>query len=106
MKNIYFNDSKAREAADYYMYAVVCNVFCRLGNSEKVAIWSIIEYGLKNKKVHQDLKALRTKRDFQQLANVFFADIEGLNLVFSKSRTNIDKERLKSVITTEIQRWF
>lgn len=34
------------------------------------------------------------------------ADIEDIDLVFSEFRTDTDKERLKFVITTEIQPWF
>lgn len=106
LKNIRFNDSTARETADYRTHAAVCNASRSLGISEEVALWSIIEYGLRNGKVHRDLEALRAEGDFQQLANVFSADIEDLDLVFSESRSDTDKERLKSVITTEIQRWF
>lgn len=106
LKNIRFNESTARQVADYCTHAAVCNTSRSLGILEEVAIWSIIEYGQRNEKVHQDLEALRAKGDFQQLANVLSADIEDLDFVFSESRTNTNKERLKSVIITKIQRWF
>lgn len=93
-------------AADYHTHAAVYNASRSLGISEQVAVWSIIEYGLRNEKVYRDLEALRAEGDFQQLANVFSADIEDLDLVFSEFRTDTNKECLKSVITTEIQRWF
>lgn len=103
LKNICFNYSTARKAADYCTYTIVCNVSRSLSILKEVAIWSIIEYGLGNKKFHQNLKALCAKRDFQQLANVFSADIKDLYLVFSESCTDTDKKYLKSVITAEIQ---
>lgn len=106
LRKIRFNDSKAREAADYRTHAAVCNAARSLGISEDVALWSIIEYGQRNEKVHRDLEALRAEGDFQQLAKVLSADIEDIDLVFSELRSDTDKERLKSVITTEIQRWF
>lgn len=82
LKNIRFNDSTTRKAANYHTHAAVYNASRSLGISEKVAVWSIIEYGLRNEKVYRDLEALRAEGDFQQLANVSSADIEDLDLVF------------------------
>lgn len=77
-----------------------------LGISEDVALWSTIENGLRNEKVHRDPEALRAEGDFQQLANVLSADIKDIDLAFSEFCTDTDKERLQFVITIEIQRWF
>lgn len=76
------------------------------GISEDLAIWSIIQYGLRNEKAHRDLEALRAAGDFRQLAQVYSADLEDVDLVFSEFRNETDKQLLKIVINTEIQRWF
>lgn len=63
-------------------HTAVCNASRSLGISEDVALWSIIEYGLRNEKAHRDLEALRAKGDFHHLAHVLSADIEDIDLVF------------------------
>lgn len=72
LKNIRFNDCTVREAADYRTHAVVCNASRSLAISEDVALWSIIEYGLRNEKVHRDLEALRAEGEFQQLTTLVY----------------------------------
>ena len=106
MRNIRPFDSVARKTAKYRTHAAVYNASQGLGISKYLAIWSIIQYGLRNEKVHQDLEALRAAGDYRQLAQVYSADLEDVDLVFSEFRTETNKQLLKIVINTEIQRWF
>lgn len=86
-RNIRLFDSEAYKAADYRTHAAVYNASRALGISEDLTIWSIIQYGLRNEKAHRELEALRAEGDFQQLAQVYSADLEDVDLVFSEFRT-------------------
>lgn len=106
LRNVPIHDSALREAADYSTHAAVYNASQGLGVSEDLAIWSIVQYGERNNKIHRDPEALRAERDFQQLAQLLSADMEDIDLVFSEFRLETDKQSLKLVIAAETERWF
>lgn len=67
---------------------------CRdLGISESLAIWSIIQYGQRNTKMHQDLEGLISRGKFEKLAEVFYNDLDDIDSVFSDFKSEMDKGR-------------
>lgn len=76
---------------------VAVQTACReLGISDDVAIWSIIQYGERNRAFHRDLDSLKAEGEFRKLALVLYTDL----------RSDTDKTLLKAIIRDEINRCF
>ena len=96
----------AEDWDDYNTQAAVDNACYELGIDSTLAVWSIIEYGDRNRTFHRDLDSLIGEGNWKQLALVFYYDLEDINCVFSEIRTETDKRALKTVIRGEINRYF
>lgn len=80
---------------------------CRdLGTNEELAIWSIIQYGLRNMKMHRDLEDLISGGKFNQLADVLQNDLDDIDCIFSEFRSGTDKEALKTIVSAQCDKWF
>ncbi|SLM36791.1 hypothetical protein LPUS_06477 [Lasallia pustulata] len=77
-----------------------------LGISEELALWSIQEYGTRNRKVHRDLNDLKRAGDFPLLASILCADRNELSSTFSLIKSETDITHLRAIIQSEIDEWF
>lgn len=77
-----------------------------LGISEEFALWSIEEYGTRNRKVHRDLDDLKREGEFPLLASTLWADRNELSSTFSSIKSETDITHLKAIIQSEIDTWF
>lgn len=77
-----------------------------LGISEELAIWSIQEYGTRNREVHRDLDDLKRAGEFPLLASILCADRDELNSTFSLIKSETDIAHLRTIIQGEIDEWF
>jgi len=77
-----------------------------LGISEDRAIWSILEYGTRNRSVHRDLNELKREGEFPLLASILCADRNELSSTFSLIKSETDITHLKTIIQSEIDTWF
>lgn len=77
-----------------------------LGIVESLAIWSILEYGRRNYSVHNDTKTLMSEGEYVRLAEVYHADYEDIEVVFSDLRSPTDKIALRAIIKEEILKWY
>ncbi len=77
-----------------------------LGISEELALWSIEEYGTRNRKVHRDLDDLKREGEFSLLASILWADRNELSSTFSMVKTETDITHLRGIIQSEIDTWF
>ena len=74
---------------------VAVQTACReLGISDDLAIWSIIQYGERNRPFHRDLDSLKAEGKFRKLALVLYTDLEDIDCVFSDLRSDTDKTLL------------
>lgn len=99
-------ESAAMESLDLDTRVSVAMACRDLGILEDLAVWSIVEYGERNRKFHRDLDSLKANGDFCQLALVLYTDLEEIDCVFSELRSKTDKHALKSFICDEIDKWF
>ncbi len=80
---------------------------CRyLGLNKDVAVWSIKKYGKRNDLLHRSLKEMREAGEYDKLARTLNADLRNISSVFPPSEPEEEIEHLKSVIKSEIKRWF
>lgn len=77
-----------------------------LGISKELAVWSIMEYGNRNLRVHRDLLDLRSEGKFPLLAEFFCADNDDLDSTFSELTSETDLSSLRTIIQTERDTWF
>ncbi|KAA6409935.1 MAG: hypothetical protein FRX48_06548 [Lasallia pustulata] len=86
--------------------ATVCMACADLGISEELALWSIQEYGTRNREVHRDLNDLKRAGDFPLLASILCADRNELSSTFSLIKSETDITHLRAIIQSEIDEWF
>ncbi|MCJ1470842.1 hypothetical protein MMC07_009489, partial [Pseudocyphellaria aurata] len=96
----------AQDVADYNTQAAVDNACSELGIDSDLAVWSIIEYGARNRTFHSDIQSLIAEGAWRQLALIYSSDLEDIDCVFFELRTETDKRALKSIIRGEINRYF
>ena len=96
----------AQDVDDYNTQAAVDNACSELGIDCNLAVWSIIEYGARNRTFHGDIDSLIAEGAWRQLALIYWIDLEDINCVFSEIRTETDKRALKTIIRSEINRSF
>ena len=77
-----------------------------LGISKELAIWSIQEYGTRNREVHRDLKDLKRAGEFPLLASILSADRNELSSTFSLIKSETDITHLRAIIQSEIDTCF
>ncbi|KAI4133215.1 MAG: hypothetical protein LQ347_002247 [Umbilicaria vellea] len=77
-----------------------------LGISGELALWSIQEYGTRNREVHRDLNDLKIAGEFPLLASSLCADRDELSSTFSSIKSETDITHLKAIIQDEIDEWF
>ena len=77
-----------------------------LNMSKELALWSINEYGMRNKEVHRDLEELKREGNFPQLASILCADRNDLSSTFSSIKSETDIRFLREIIQTEIDDCF
>ncbi|KAK3176992.1 hypothetical protein OEA41_008318 [Lepraria neglecta] len=77
-----------------------------LGISEELALWSIQEYGTRNREVHRDLNDLKRAGEFPLLASILCADRNELSSTFSLIKSETDITHLRAIIQSEIDTWF
>lgn len=77
-----------------------------LGISEELALWSVREYGTRNRGVHRDINDLKREGEFPLLASVLCADRNELNSTFSLIKSETDIIHLRAIIQNEIDTWF
>ena len=77
-----------------------------LGISEELALWSIQEYGTRNREVHRDLNDLKREGEFPLLASILCADRNELSSTFSLIKSETDITHLRVIIQSEIDTWF
>ena len=77
-----------------------------LGISEELALWSIQEYGTRNREVHRDLNDLKRAGEYPLLASVLCADRNDLSSTFSLIKSETDTNHLRVIIQSEIDTWF
>jgi hypothetical protein len=46
-----------------------------------LALWSIVEYGVRNRTIHRDLDVLKEERNFERLVKVSYEDRKGLDSI-------------------------
>ncbi|MCJ1224440.1 hypothetical protein MMC12_001085 [Toensbergia leucococca] len=74
--------------------------------SEELALWSIQEYGTRNREVHRDLNDLKRAGEFPLLASILCADRNDLSSTFSLIKSETDITHLRAIIQSEIDTWF
>lgn len=77
-----------------------------LGISEELAVWSIHEYGTRNRAAHRNLEDLKKEGEFHLLARILCADREELSSTFSMIKSKTDIRLLRAIIQSEIDTWF
>lgn len=77
-----------------------------LGISEDIALWSIEEYGTRNREVHRNLNDLKREGEFPLLASILCADRNDLSSTFSLIKSETDITHLRMIIQSEIDTWF
>lgn len=86
-------------------FSAVYTACADIGISDEIALWSINEYGSRNK-VHRDLDDLKRKGEFPMLASVLCADRNELSSTFSSIKSETDLTHLQAIIQIEIETWF
>ncbi|KAL2048872.1 hypothetical protein ABVK25_010878 [Lepraria finkii] len=77
-----------------------------LGISEELALWSIQEYGTRNREVHRDLNDLKRAGEFPLLASILCADRNDLTSIFSVINSETDITHLRAIIQGEIDELY
>lgn len=86
--------------------AAVYTACADLGISEELALWSILEYGTRNREVHRGLDDLKRAGEFPLLASILCADRDELSSTFSLIKSGTDITHLRAIIQSEIDKWF
>ena len=77
----------------------------RAGLDDAMAIFAVIQYGSRNKRVHSDFRRLIREGNFPELARCLLADLTDTPALFQENETN-ERVWLVAIVEKRLDTWF